>query len=267
MFFFFWGAGSGGLGLLALEGSRGAVRVMGAGTAGWVGGTAVGGCLVAAHAEDLLEEVLGGLGHLAAGVLGSGAVEEGGVEGVVGAGGVGEEVGGPVDADGGDAFRCGEGFDVGVLGKLDGALHELGPDGRGGVGAFDLDVGVVVVADPDDAEEVGGVSGEPGVVAGAGLAGGGSGEAVSANGSGSGAVVHDAFQQGLGEEGGAGVEDLLGLGGIVGDDIAVGVADAGEHPGREVDAAVGEDGVGAGHVDRRGAVGADGDGWGGAWRW
>ena len=52
----------------------------------------------------------------------------------------------------GDAFGGGEGFHVGVLRKLDGALHELGPDGRGGVGAFDLDVGVVVVADPDDAE-------------------------------------------------------------------------------------------------------------------
>ena len=71
-------------------------------------------------------------------------------------------------------------------------------------------------------------------------------------------------QQGLGEEGGAGVEDLLGLGGEVGDDVAVGVADAGEHPGLEVDAVVGEDGVGAGHVDGGGAVGADGDRGGGA---
>ena len=90
-----------------------------------------------------------------------------------------------------------EGFDVGVLGELDGALHELGPDGRGGVGAFDLDVGVVVVADPDDAEEVGGVAGEPGVVAGAGLAGGGCGEAVRAD-AGGGAVVHDAFHAATG---------------------------------------------------------------------
>jgi hypothetical protein len=31
--------------------------------------------------------------------------------------------------------------------------------------ALDLDVGVVVVADPHDAEQVGGVAGEPGVVA------------------------------------------------------------------------------------------------------
>ncbi len=93
---------------------------------------------------------------------------------------------------------------------------------------------------------------------GAGLAGGGCGEAVSSD-RGAGAEGHDAFQQGLGEVGGAGVEDLLGFGGEVGDDVAVGVADAGEHPGLEVDAAVGEDGVGAGHVDGRGVVGADGD--------
>ena len=88
------------------------------------------GWLVAADAEDLLDEVLRILAHLAAGVDGSGAVEEGDVEAVVGAGGVDEEVGGLVDVGGGDAFGSGEGFDVGVLGKLDGALHELGPDGR-----------------------------------------------------------------------------------------------------------------------------------------
>ncbi len=52
-----------------------------------------------------------------------------------------------------------------------------------------LDVGVVVVADPDDAEEIGGVAGEPGVVAGSGFAGGGGGEAVAADCSGGGAVV------------------------------------------------------------------------------
>ena len=76
---------------------------------------------------------------------------------------------------------------------------------------------------------------------------------------GTGAVGHDVFQQRLGEVGGARVEDLFGFGGKVGDDVAVGVADAGEHPGLEVDAVVGEDGVGAGHVERCGVVGADGD--------
>ena len=46
----------------------------------------------AAEAEDLLDEILGAFAHLAAGVGGCGAVEEGGVEDVAGAAGVGEEV-------------------------------------------------------------------------------------------------------------------------------------------------------------------------------
>ena len=96
---------------------------------GWAG-------FVAADAEDLLDEVLRIFAHLAAGVDGRGAVEEGSVEDVVGAGGVGQQAGGFVDAGGGDAFGCDEGFDVGVLGEQDGALHELGPDGSGGVGAL-----------------------------------------------------------------------------------------------------------------------------------
>ncbi len=41
-----------------------------------------------------------------------------------------------VDVGGGDAFGRDEGFDVGVLRELDGALHELGPDGSGGVRAL-----------------------------------------------------------------------------------------------------------------------------------
>ena len=91
---------------------------------------------MAAYAEEFLDEVLGALGHLAAGADRSGAVEEGCVEGVAGAGGVGQKVGGFVDASDGDAFGRREGFDVGVLGELDGTVHELGPDGSGGVGAL-----------------------------------------------------------------------------------------------------------------------------------
>lgn len=113
-----------------------------------------GGGFVAADAKDLLDEVLRIFTHLAAGVDGRGAVEEANVEAVAGAGGVDKETGGLIDLGDGDALGRAEGLDVGVLGKLDCALHELGPDGRGGVGAFDLDVGVVVVADPDDADEV-----------------------------------------------------------------------------------------------------------------
>ena len=59
---------------------------------------------VSADAKELLDEVLRALGHLAAGVDRGRAVEEGCVEGVAGAGGVGQEVGGFVDASDGDAF-------------------------------------------------------------------------------------------------------------------------------------------------------------------
>ena len=109
---------------------------------------------MAAYAEEFLDEVLGALGHLAAGADRSGAVEEGCVEGAGGAGGVGKEAGGFVDSGGCDTFRRGEGFDVGVLGELDGAVHELGPDGGGGVGALECmcqsarDVCVIVISHP-----------------------------------------------------------------------------------------------------------------------
>ena len=80
-------------------------------------------------------------------------------------------------------------------------------------------------------------------------------------------AVHDAFHKRLGEVGYAGIEDLFGLRGEVGDDVAVGTADAGEEPGLEVDAAVGEGGVDAGHIEGCCRVGADGHGglWGGRW--
>lgn len=181
---------------------------------------------MAAYAEDLLDEVLGAFGHLTAGVDWGRAVEKGDVEGVAGTGGVGQEVGGLVDAGGGDAFWGGEGFDVRILRKLDGAVHELRPDGGCGQGSDKFDVGVVVVADPDDADEIGGIGCEPDVVAGAGLAGGGGVEAKPADLVAI-AEVHDAFEQRLGEIGGAGVHDLLGFGGEIGDDVAVGIADRG----------------------------------------
>ena len=168
-----------------------------------------------------------------------------------------------VDVGDGDAFGRAEGFDVGVLRELNGALHERRPDGCGGVGSLNLDVGVVVVADPDDTKQVGGVAGEPGIVLGAGLTGGRRGEALRAH-AGTGAVVDHAFHERLGEVGDARIEDLLGFGREVGDDVAVGVADGGEHPGSEVDAVVGEDGVGAGYVERCSVIGSDGHRWGAA---
>jgi hypothetical protein len=132
------------------RGWRGRGGMIGVGSSGFV----------AADTEDLLDEVLRVLAHLAAGVDGRGAVEEGDVEAIAWAGGVDQKTGWSVDVSGGDAFGRDEGFDVGVLRELDRALHELGPDGSGRVRALQppgepgRDVGVVVVADPDDADKV-----------------------------------------------------------------------------------------------------------------
>ena len=76
---------------------------------------------------------MGAFAHLAAGVDRRGAIEEGYVEVAAGASRVGEEIASLVDAGGGDSCRRAERFDVGVLGKLDGAFHELGPEGSGRV--------------------------------------------------------------------------------------------------------------------------------------
>src|ERR1700677_5015121 len=117
---------------------------------------------------------------------------------------------------------------------------------------------VVVVADPDDADEVGGVSREPDVVAGSGFAGGGSQKAGPA-GRGGGGAGPGVFKQRLGKIGHARIEDLLGFGGEVGDDVSIRVPYGGEHPWGEVYAIVGEDGVGARHIDGCSTVCADGD--------
>src|ERR1700679_4320663 len=117
---------------------------------------------------------------------------------------------------------------------------------------------VVVVADPDDADEVGGVSREPDVVAGSGFASGGRQETVRAS-SGTGAASHNVFKQRLGKIGHSRIEDLLGFRGEVGDDVAIRVPYRGEHPRGEVDTVISEDVLGASHIDRGSNVCTDGD--------
>src|ERR1019366_4973695 len=120
------------------------------------------------------------VGWVVAGVCGCGAAEEGGGIGV-GAGGVAEQVGGLVDTDDFNAFGRREIVSVRVLRKQDGLLHELSPDGCGGVCAFDFDVSVIVIANPDNADEVAGVASEPCIVTGAGFACGWCGESTLTN--------------------------------------------------------------------------------------
>ena len=152
---------------------------------------------MAANAEDLLDEVLRSLAHLAAGVLRGGAVEEGGVSSRPGrwrrrAAQVFLSMRTTCDAVG----RV-KGLTSEYCGSLMARFMNSAQMGAAASAPWSLDVGVVVVADPDDAEQVGGVAGEPGVVGGAGLAGGGRGEAVGAD-AGGGAEGHDAFAAGTG---------------------------------------------------------------------
>ena len=79
------------------------------------------------------------VGGMVAGVSGPGAVKKCGVV-AFGAGSVAEQVGDLVDLLDFDALRRRERVGVGVLREQDGLLHEVGPDGRGSVCAFDLDV-------------------------------------------------------------------------------------------------------------------------------
>ena len=81
------------------------------------------------------------------------------------------------------AVGCTELLHVGVLRKLDRAVHEHSPDRRGGIGALQCvrqavrNVGIVVIAHPDDAEKIRRIAGEPDVVRGPCLACCGRGEA------------------------------------------------------------------------------------------
>src|ERR1035437_1769435 len=101
-----------------------------------------------AEAEDFLQQVAV-FGGVVAGFRGRGSGQEGRIE-TLWACGVAEQIADLVDGDNIHALGRGELVGVGVLRQLNGLLHELGPDGRGGVSAFDVHVGVAVVAQPPD---------------------------------------------------------------------------------------------------------------------
>src|ERR1035437_6335859 len=97
-----------------------------------------------AEAKDFLQQVAV-LGGGVAGFRGRGASQECSIE-ALWAGGVAEQEAGLVDAHDGHALWRDELVGVGVLRQLDSSDDGLCPEGRGGVGALDLHVGVVVVA-------------------------------------------------------------------------------------------------------------------------
>ena len=61
-------------------------------------------------------------------------------------------------------------MNVAVLAVQMSAAHELRPDGQGAAGAFQLEIAVIVEADPDYAQEIWRVADEPAVARCAGLA-------------------------------------------------------------------------------------------------
>src|SRR5437588_1798103 len=110
-----------------------------------------------------------------------------------------------------------------VLWQGDRAFHELSPDRRCGFGAFQLQVTVVVITYPNNAQQIRGVAGEPGVVRGPRLSCRGSREAVTAPNSGCSAVIQNTFHHGRRDVGHAGVEYLAAVGSEVLQDIAFGI--------------------------------------------
>src|ERR1039457_2241856 len=65
-----------------------------------------------------------------------------------------------IDLRGDDAVGSLEVSGVAIRAILQGALHELRPDGQRRVGAFQVQLAVIVEAHPDDAQQVGGVAGK-----------------------------------------------------------------------------------------------------------
>src|ERR1700746_1061067 len=62
-----------------------------------------------------------------------------------------------------DALRLVPVPDITVAGQRGGANHEVGPDGGCGGASGEAQIVVVVEADPDDADQIAGESGEPAV--------------------------------------------------------------------------------------------------------
>src|SRR3984957_19872936 len=163
-----------------------------------------------------------------------------------------------IDHDGLNAVGGREVLHVFVGRELRGVNHEVGPDGRVGSTAGDSDVAVVVEADPDDADEIIGKAGKPGVARRAGLPCCGEREAARAD-AGGGAVVHDVFHQTGDEIGDAGIENVFGLRRGFFEGFAIGADNAFDELGLGARSAVGEGGVGCCDIDRRHFVGAERD--------
>src|SRR6202142_3978585 len=144
------------------------------------GGRTIGGWrrqwLLRGSAKDSGEESLCAA-RLVAGIMWLGSGDEGdGV--IVGTGRRCQPVCNLVELNIDHAVGLVEGLHIGVLRERHGLLHELSPDGGGGLRAAQANIAVVVIAYPNHAQQVAGVAGEPSVMRGSRLAGCGSGEAA-----------------------------------------------------------------------------------------
>ena len=122
-----------------------------------------------------------------------------------------------------------------------------------------MDIAIVVIADPDNAEQVGGEAGEPAIMRGAGFSGRGGGEAPGPD-SDRGTVIEHAFHHGSDYVRDARIKHLGLLRLVIVQNVAVGVTHGAKHDGRDALAVVGEDGVSRGHLHGRGVIRSQGHG-------
>src|SRR5579884_4222842 len=133
--------------------------------------------LLFSQPENLLEEialiaigVIAGIGRLC-------SVEKRRGVSVIRTGGIGEQVRAFIQSHERDARRDSEFRNIRVLRQRDGALHEIGPDGSRGLHSLELDVRIVIISDPDDAQQVRRISSEPCIIRSPCFSGGGGSEA------------------------------------------------------------------------------------------
>ena len=161
-----------------------------------------------------------------------------------------------LDVDKGFVARFDEIADLFLRHTLHKSRHDGLPHNDRGIQIdHQLDLFRLVVAAPDR----GGVSGREAREPAVPVAGGGAGLSCHADaaeaGIGAGAVGAGIFQHIEHIPGGVGVHGLMGLLGVVDDDVALGVLHLGVGPGLAVDAAVGEGRVGCRHLPDGHAVG------------
>src|ERR1700722_2627092 len=119
-----------------------------------------------------------------------------------------------------DACGLGERFHAGILRQRRCLLHKLSPDRRSGLRPAQAQVAVIVITDPNDTQQIGGVSREPAIMRTPGLTGGWQRKAAQAHRRITQAVVDYAFHHVGHDVGNARVEYLALVGFEIRDYVA-----------------------------------------------